>query len=133
MADRTRGDDWTSRLENLEDRAERRHPIPAPVADPLGERIVSDARKQVLNELIGMRKRIEQLINELSGDPIHREFVKQVNGGEPVKVRQLRAYDVEPEDPEAVAERWGVELTAADETSMPAWFADRFGSHLTHD
>lgn len=67
-------------------------------------------RKMTLIRLIKIRKEVEDAINALSGDPEHREFVKKHEAGFQPNVRELRNYDVELEDPEAVAARFGVNL-----------------------
>ncbi len=69
---------------------------------------MSDLRKRALVELLDFRRRIEALINELSGDPNHREFLRKWADGQPMRVRHVRHYDVPPEPVEHIMARWGV-------------------------
>lgn len=84
-------------------------------------------RKQVLHKLIMMRRDIERLIGELSGDPDHRDYVAKIMAGNPTSARESR-YEG-PEDAEVVAERWGVDIYDA-QGEIPNWFMERFGKHL---
>jgi hypothetical protein len=70
---------------------------------------MNDLRKRALMELIDMRRRIEVLIQDLSGDPVHREFVQKHERGEMVRVRELRNYDVPLLSVNQVYERWGID------------------------
>ena len=87
-------------------------------------------RKQAIAELVAMKKQIERIITELSGDEEHREFVTRLQAGEAPAARSLRDYDMPCPDADTVAERWGVKLE--DEGGkVPDWFRARHGHHLS--
>ena len=69
---------------------------------------MSAARHHALRQLIKVRREIDELINQLSGDPEHREFVRRELAGESSSTRERRNYDVPLEEPEVIAKRWGV-------------------------
>lgn len=85
--------------------------------------------KEVLVRLIRMRRELEVIINELSGDPIHREFRNKIEAGERPGGRALRNYDMPPVDPEVIATAWGLDLEPIDGTP-PDWFA-KYGPEHT--
>jgi hypothetical protein len=66
-------------------------------------------------ELIDLRERLDHIISELG---------KGDEGG-----RQWRDYDQPTPDPDAIAERWGVDVTPPT-NEPPSWFQERFGEHL---
>jgi hypothetical protein len=83
-------------------------------------------RNQVIIDLVRMRKEIERLINALTGDD-NREFVKNLNDGQPVSVRAPRAGENLLNSEEIMA-KYGltnVEVTG----SVSDEFVERFG-HL---
>ena len=69
---------------------------------------MTDLRKRALMELIDMRRRLEVLIQDLSGDPEHREFVRKYSNGETIRVRELRPYDLPPVDAEEIMRIHGI-------------------------
>lgn len=69
---------------------------------------MNDLRKLTLMRLIDMRRQLEQVINELSGDPKYRDFVQRYESGEPTRVRQLRNYDVPAIPAEELMTMWGI-------------------------
>ena len=82
-------------------------------------------RHQVLTELVRMRREIERLINELTGDN-EREFVKNLNAGQDMSIKgpQPGANLLSTDEIEA---RWGVVEDHSGEISPE--FLLRFG-HL---
>lgn len=77
---------------------------------PAPRRPRNDLRKRTLMDLIDLRRRVELMIQNLSGDDEHREFVKRYEQGFATNVRELRHYDVPALEPEVIARMWGVEL-----------------------
>lgn len=83
-------------------------------------------RNQVLVELVRMRREIEQLINSLTGDD-NREFVKNLNDGQPVTVRAPRAGE-NLLTSEEIMEKYGL-IDASFDGEVSPEFRERFG-HL---
>jgi hypothetical protein len=94
--------------------------------DLFGEAHDGLTRKQILHELIQIRRRVERLIGQMAGDPEHRDYVAQIMAGNPTSARSSR-YDG-PEPVEIVMQRFGVDHD--DDGEVPDWFMERFGKHL---
>tara|TARA_R110000803_G_scaffold56935_2_gene114540 strand:- start:14160 stop:14522 length:363 start_codon:yes stop_codon:yes gene_type:complete len=79
-------------------------------------------RNETLMRLVAMRKEIEQLITQLSGDK-ERQFLKDIEGGQSVSVRSPRPGESLLTS-EEIEERWGVTHDHSGE--IPPSFVQRF-------
>lgn len=93
--------------------------------EPKEEQAVSQARKRALQQLISMRRDIDKLIKELSGDPKYKDFVQRELDHEPTSTRKVRNYDMPTQDAEEIAAKWGVDLEAPGDNEMPEWIQAR--------
>lgn len=83
-------------------------------------------RNETLMRLIAMRKEIEQLITQLSGDK-ERQFLKNIENGQSFSVRSPRPGESLLTS-EEIEKRWGV--THDHSGKIPQSFIERFKDHI---
>ncbi len=91
---------------------------------------MTPARMRALQELVNVRRSISTLINELSGDPQYRSFVKRLESGEEVSTRAIRPGDVAPLTDQELADKYGIELEPPVDGVIPPWLLQRISKHL---
>ncbi len=92
---------------------------------------MTPARMRALQELVNVRRSISTLINELSGDPSYRDFVKRLESGEEVSTRARRPGDVPPLTDQEVEEKYGVSVEPPTDGEIPPWVMERISKHIT--
>ena len=83
-------------------------------------------RKQVLAELVAIRREVERLINDLAGDE-ERAFLTTIEHGESHSIRKPRPGE-NPLPPEIIEERYGV--IEDHSGTIPPAFRQRFAKQL---
>jgi|SaaInlStandDraft_1057018.scaffolds.fasta_scaffold34442_6 hypothetical protein len=91
---------------------------------------MTPARMRALQELVNVRRSISTLINELSGDPSYRDFVKRLESGEEVSTRAIRPGDVPPMTDQEVADKYGIDIEPPADGTIPPWVLERIGKHI---
>jgi hypothetical protein len=81
------------------------------------QRLGKTQARALMAELIDLRDHLNRIIADLNAD-------SDTPG------RQVRNYDLPPEDPAIAAARWGVD-PPPDDGPVPTWFAERFGAMYT--
>ena len=83
-------------------------------------------RNETLIRLVSMRKEIEQLITQLSGDK-ERQFLKDIENGNSFSIRAPRPGEALLSSDE-IEQRWGV---VEDHSGIiPQTFIEKFGHHI---
>jgi hypothetical protein len=83
-------------------------------------------RNETLIRLVAMRKEIEQLITQLSGDK-ERQFLKDIESGTSFSVRTPRPGEALLSS-EEIEQRWGVIENHSG--TIPQKFIEKFGHHV---
>jgi hypothetical protein len=78
--------------------------------------------KQMLAELIEIRQRVERLIEAMTTTDEDRSLRRRLDGREPTMIKSMRYYDMPTLDAEELVQRWGIDVSEADEGEAPAWF-----------